>query len=483
MFGLLAPANLYYMSGPLHPWRYITALGLTLGLTCAFVCCSRIASRWSRVRPVFAAAEVACVIGVANNVRLGIVDALGLSGQDTGSAIAAGLLIAALALGLLGGTARFIKGARWGLLCLAPFAVLVSIQALARVASYERDLRGFQTPVAFDGGDRTPPRRLVVLVFDELDYEAVFDKRQPGVELPEIDQLAGESWVAQRAFPLSNTTICSVPAIVSGLSVMGPCLPMGPGSLSVRVRGESSGRDWKALPSVFADAQGRGTRTAVIGWYHPYCRVFGRLLSHCTQELTAVEPATLTGNLWVHYFELSGTLVVARDRFKGTGTAPEQHVHQYQSIHRQAVTAALRPDLGFVYVHYPVPHHPYVYSRRTRTLATTGGQQYIDNVALVDRTIGDVRRAIRASPVATTTGLVVTSDHSNKFGATRKSWTTDTADPAHRVPFLLHLPGARAPHLSSELIELTALRRIATAYFEGRISTYADVQAVALSAP
>ena len=62
---------------------------------------------------------------------------------------------------------------------------------------------------------RTPPslRRVVWLVFEELDQRIAFEARPPGLGLPELDRLRRESLYADAARPPAGTTEVVVPAL------------------------------------------------------------------------------------------------------------------------------------------------------------------------------------------------------------------------------------------------------------------------------
>ena len=56
----------------------------------------------------------------------------------------------------------------------------------------------------------------------------------------------------------------------------------GPSELMLRYRGESSYVPWSREQNIFRAAHQFGLRTALVGWYHPYCRVIGTDLDSCT---------------------------------------------------------------------------------------------------------------------------------------------------------------------------------------------------------
>jgi Sulfatase len=93
-----------------------------------------------------------------------------------------------------------------------------------------------------------------------------------------------------------------------------------------------------------------------------------------------------------------------------------------------------------------VPRPPGIYDRATGRLTTwnfAGDGGYLDNLALADRVIGDLRRGLERA-LDDRTWIVVSSDHWRR--ASKRS--AGKAD--HRVPFLVRPPrGAPATHLDA----------------------------------
>ena len=62
----------------------------------------------------------------------------------------------------------------------------------------------------------------------------------------------------------------------------------------------------------------------------------------------------------------------------------------------RAETLIRDQSIDFVFIHLPVPHPPGIYDRRAGHQRPTG--TYIDNLALADRTLGDLMRILDATP-------------------------------------------------------------------------------------
>src|SRR6185369_2924008 len=92
-------------------------------------------------------------------------------------------------------------------------------------------------------------------------------------------------------------------------------------------------------------------------------------------------------------------------------TKRRDEISQYQYTVQQASHLAADQSFDFVYIHLPIPHPPPIYDRRAGQFAETGEHSYIDNLALADRALGEVRRAMEQSGAWENTNVIVTSDH------------------------------------------------------------------------
>jgi hypothetical protein len=107
-------------------------------------------------------------------------------------------------------------------------------------------------------------------------------------------------------------------------------------------------------------------------------------------------------------------------------------------------------SLNLVLVHWPLPHLPGIYDRFEGRFKLDGSATYIDNLALVDRAVGDLRDAMEASFLWERTIVLITSDHSYRpelWGpvATPDGIINIRGNGDQPIPFLLKLAGQKKP--------------------------------------
>ncbi len=123
-------------------------------------------------------------------------------------------------------------------------------------------------------------RRLVWVLFDELDEHLAFEVRPASLQLPQLDRLRGQSFVATQTRQTAGWTTLALPSLISGVMFQRAEL-VDSDTLRVVPEGSKTGTDWRDQPNVFRRARELGLNAELVGWHHPYCRVFGDSLVRC----------------------------------------------------------------------------------------------------------------------------------------------------------------------------------------------------------
>ena len=310
-----------------------------------------------------------------------------------------------------------------------------------------------------------PAPRLIWLLFDELDQRLAFNQRQPSVVLPELDRLRAESFAATHAFQTGGYTMVAIPSLLSGRIYTNADMADAD---SLMVRPENSERvsDWRDEPNVFRRAREMGVNAAVVGWHHPYCRVLGDSLVRCFDEPSDPSPALLretdaaeNGLLKTVGIQLGRLAINLYDIFRPDADSVSEKLkdaslqrhqqQQYFTIRDHAYHDAIDRQIDFLYVHFPTPHLFAIYDRRRRDFALSSKTTYFDNLALVDRTVGELRHQLEAAGLWDSTSILITSDHGlrRELWHGHLNWTPDfdrllASGPSPLVPFILKLAGS-----------------------------------------
>ncbi|MEQ1949329.1 MAG: sulfatase-like hydrolase/transferase [Bryobacteraceae bacterium] len=283
-------------------------------------------------------------------------------------------------------------------------------------------------------GSSAAQRRVIWLLFDEFDQRLAFDARQPGVELPELDRIRAESLVADHAEQTANFTMLAVPSLIAGRSFE-RSESVDESTLLVTPPGSSMSVNWHDQPNVFRKAHEMGFNAGIVGWHHPYCRVLGDSVASCFDMPSVAVGNSLARDLqatnrgFVRAIELTFHLgwLTFTDMFQMGGEAAEhdseafqqeQQQREYFQIRDRAYRDAVDPRLGLLYVHFPTPHLFAIYDAKRKDFTLSDKTTYFDNLALVDRTVRELRAKLEQAGLWDSTTLLISSDH----GLRREIW-------------------------------------------------------------
>ena len=280
------------------------------------------------------------------------------------------------------------------------------------------------------------------IIFDEMDQQVAFAERPSSIDLPELDLLRHQAIFAVNAFPPAGATLLSIPALTTGKFVSG-ATPVRPDDLEL-VFTDNKVSGWSTEPNVFSRARQTGFRTAVVGWYLPYCRVLGSSLDFC-----AWQPVTDQVNPVPGQFTLAkGMRLWARDALYSVPfmfrvlteqheNGRRDHASEYHKIMAQASSVWTREDLNLTLLHFPIPHAPWIYDWKEDSLSNGPETSYLGNLVLVDRTLSELRRSLELAGLWDRSTILVTSDHWWRESPTLNGKRD------HRVPFILKMAGQK----------------------------------------
>jgi len=275
---------------------------------------------------------------------------------------------------------------------------------------------------------RSPASRVVWLLFDEFDQHLAFDERPTGLQLSELDRLRSESLVANRVLQTANATVIAVPSLLSG-QAFELTQPMDAQTLWVKQAGSEALWDWRDQPNVFQEARRSGANTSLVGWQLPYCRLIGDSLVHCFEqpgghpanallrEIQASEEGFWSNVRFLFYVQMQNLIDLFRPLEEALSPdirdvfVQRRQLRQFLAIRNRAYREIADPQMGFVFVHFPTPHMFAIYDRHRADFALSPNTNYLDNLALVDRTVGEIRGTLEKAGLWESTTLMITSDH------------------------------------------------------------------------
>ena len=337
-----------------------------------------------------------------------------------------------------------------------------------------------------------PAPRLIWIIFDEFDQHLAFDARPDSVHMPELDRLRSESVVANHAEEAGNMTDLAIPALLTGQALDSAQLA-GANTVMVKPSSSSTWVDLQDRANLFQRARDLGANTAVVGWHFPYCRLLGDQLVRCLAasgggpealrpESQAAEFGLFKTVGFLFRLQLGALLDVfdnaAREQRVLASSAQRSQLEQYMLIRGRALADAVDPQIGMLYLHFPTPHPFAIYDRKRGDFSLSGSTSYLDNLALVDRMMGELRRGLEHAGLWDSTSLLISGDHGLRPWLWRDgyNWTPEmerltAGSVSTTVPFILKLAGQTNGMIYGQPLSALVSGDLALAVLSGRVST------------
>jgi hypothetical protein len=303
--------------------------------------------------------------------------------------------------------------------------------------------------------------RVIWILFDELSYQQVYERRFLGLQLPSFDALAAQATVFTQTIPAGALTAEVLPSLMNGVPVDSVRSSSDGRQLSLHNLQTKAWQRFDEHDTVFQDALNLNYSTALAGWYNPYCRILPDVLDQCfwtfgsSAENTMVPRATLRTNLlrpWMRFFRSGlghrfSTFLLRRS--EGNELRAKQHILDYVAISDAADGMLNDESVGFVFIHIPIPHPGGIYDRTTDRFALRHSS-YIDNLALTDKLLGHIRGELEQRGEWDASTVVVMADHSwrtKMFWEDLPDWTKEEqiasrgGDFDDRPAYIVKLPG------------------------------------------
>ncbi len=308
------------------------------------------------------------------------------------------------------------------ILVLAPFALIILGQSVQGVLNKDNEI---QLPIIsrkiMNPNYNTP--RVLWLIFDEMDQRIAFIDRPKNIELLEFDRLKRESLFAENAYPPGRSTTRSIPALING-KLISRTERFSSDILKVTFEGSNHEENWGNQPNVFSRAKKMGVNTALIGEYLPYSRLIGQDLDYCTWSAYRYQYVSSKDTLWDNFHtQIYGFFHVLKLHYV-------QHQIAYNEIFDGARKLAVDPRYGLIFIHFPVPHSPFIYKHSWWDQST---KDYADNLILCDYILSRIRKDMEIKGIWDNTTIIISSDHwfrdSEKFDGKED----------YRIPFIVKL--------------------------------------------
>lgn len=296
-------------------------------------------------------------------------------------------------------------------------------------------------------------QRVVWLVFDEMDEKLAFSQRPAELDLPQFDRFRASAVNATRAVPPHLFTSVAIPSLLTG-KPLNDVEAIERGDLSLIFAPDGSTARFSQTRNIFDDSRNLGAASGLVGWFHPYCRVIGSSLDECYwRPLPRPPPFMSVGDLAMKEARDSAVfLPLAGHLFRSPAPAIDRgwRAQILNDMLLKALALVADDKVRLAFIHLPIPHPPGVYDRERGRIVTAPNSNYLDNLALADRILGELRHRMEVAGVWESSAVMVMSDHPFRpFLWSREGpWSAEEerltgGGTAPFVPWMVKLPGQR----------------------------------------
>lgn len=349
-------------------------------------------------------------------------------------------------------------------LLFSPFICITFGQSLLALGHIEPSSQFYSHTASPASPLRNPLKTGVVwIIFDETDYRLCFKERPAGLSLPEFDRFAQSALSSTEAYSPSDNTKTSLPSLLTGIPLR-TAVPVAARKLELIRSDSGASLDFTSQDTIFKEVHKRGGSTALFGWYHPYLRGLGDI--DLGRDFPQYNYHVSDNFLTVLFFQTREIFESRLSPFDKSFNVSNQTL-LLQGLHAGALDALGHNDTTFTFLHYPVPHAPNIYDRRTGAFVNNRNvrEGYFDNVALADRCLSDLRLMMEQRGIWDSSLVIISSDH---------HWRMNTYDgiiDRQHVPFMVKMPFQHRPVTYAGRFNTVATKNLVLDVLDGKVTS------------
>ncbi len=287
-----------------------------------------------------------------------------------------------------------------------------------------------------------PSNKIIWLLLDEFDQRLGFESRPFGLNLPNFDKFIESSLYATQALPPCHCTEISIPALLTGKMVNETIVSANECILCFDPPLQN--KPLTSCKTIFELAREKGFNCALSGWYHPYDRLMGDQLVACRWYDSLSQENTLPKPNISYIFGLLRSLIeTPRYSLFGQSIGVKKWILRWNNILRDTIEFSTRQDLDLIFLHWNIPHSPYIFDTKTKTttLKNSPLEGYFGNLELADQGFGQLLNKLDDLGELGNTTFVISSDHWWRSAAQYDGQIDQ------RVPFIVKLSNSNEKYL------------------------------------
>jgi len=268
------------------------------------------------------------------------------------------------------------------------------------------------------------------------------------------------SLFATRANSPASATVYSIPALLTGIPIGGGGIRLDKFGNLLLQRTDLSWVPFTEATSIFGVLAASGRGASVLGFLHPYCRLFAT--ERCESSPWPDEVGGWDAALWANV--------------PGLLSAVLGHPNYWSAISERALQVLpeyLKRDDALTFVHLNLPHLPAAYADKVLHLPGSPDPlvEYSHNLRLADRTLGQIMETLQQQASRHDILLVVSTDHwlRNAF------YQANVPEASRPVPLIMWRVGETDSIELSQPVSTVHTAALILSFLQGSVSTQADM--------
>ncbi len=300
--------------------------------------------------------------------------------------------------------------------------------------------------------------KVIWILFDAMDERLFTSEEIDRKHIGEFLKFRDSSIVFSHAIKSNGTTMENIPSMISGRQVS-KAEPVNSSSLRLWFEDSEVPVYWEEQPSVFHNASVRGLNASIIGFYHPYCRIFSGLVDRCVSF-------NFRSPVHRDYPDI-GTAISEQVRVLSPSYRTHNAIMNFNTILSETKSLLESNNTDLIFIHFPIPHPPSIWDRensRYRSgLNKWSKTDYLDNVALANNTLRALRLQLENAGIWESSAILINSDH----GASAYWRSRDMDD---RLSLVLKMPYQQQRVDFSHQVKGSLVRSLIEGVFSGKYS-------------
>jgi len=256
---------------------------------------------------------------------------------------------------------------------------------------------------------------IYVFLFDELDYSVLYDEKGEVNKIySNLHSFSKKSINYHNARSPGKATLQAIPQLLIGKKInnIHEC-----GNRLCSGNEKDKDSELVTTENIFKVAQSKGLTTATIGWMHPYCEQYGDNTDYCRSY------GVYNNSSFDHQFSLlnpiyTNIIMLPHQMPFGLLKNPVySKLHHKNTEHVQDLALKIieKEESTFSFIHYGIPHIPFVYSDNKYQLSShpfyENKENYKEQLLYVDYLFGQLVSKIRQTNKLQSSTIMVLSDH------------------------------------------------------------------------